>query len=222
MIAPGRLGPGLRLTAAVALCVGWIAACGVRPARPPLARLPTLAGAAAQARVPAIVVPASALAALRAPSVPVRLSIPEIGVAARVQPTGVLASGALGVPDNWTDVAWYAAGPAPGQPGDAVIDGHLDSWTAGAVFWHLARLRPGDGVWVRLADGRRLRFEVRSVRQVAVGDAPLATLFSRAGPPRLTLITCGGTWIASRSRYADRVLVTAALSTGGGGATAAR
>ena len=45
-------------------------------------------------------------------------------------------AGAL-VPSKPTDVAWYKPGPAPGEAGDAVIDGHLD-WTTGrAVFWDL-------------------------------------------------------------------------------------
>ena len=44
----------------------------------------------------------------------------------------------MGVPTNFTDVGWYRYGPAPGTPGNAVIDGHLDGKSVPeAVFYNL-------------------------------------------------------------------------------------
>jgi len=39
--------------------------------------------------------------------------------------------------------------------------------------------------------------------------APLAELFARSGQPRLTLITCGGSFDAAGGSYRDNVVITA-------------
>ncbi len=169
------------------------------------------ARAIAPASPRAAAAPLEALAALHqdAPADPLRLDIPAIGVDAPVQPVGVLPGGALGVPENWSSVGWWDGGPSPGQAGDAVIDGHLDSWTAPAVFWSLDRLVVGDGITVTLSDGTVARFTVNSIHAYPYQAAPLASIFTASGPPRITLITCGGAWSASRQIYAERVVVTA-------------
>src|SRR5205807_8123210 len=67
--------------------------------------------------------------------IPSQLVIPKISVIAPVEKVGVDRSHNMAVPSRPTHVAWYSPGPAPGEAGDAVIDGHLD-WTTGkAVFW---------------------------------------------------------------------------------------
>jgi hypothetical protein len=38
---------------------------------------------------------------------------------------------------------------------------------------------------------------------------PLDRLFAREGPPRLTLITCGGPFLAEFGSYRDNVVVVA-------------
>lgn len=205
---PAWASVGLCLCLAVGLAgCGGAGAAGGAPAPRPA----TAPGRAAPAdpTLPGIAAPVGARAALRAPLFPVRLRIPAIGVDAPIQPLAVAADGQLGVPAHWTSVGWWAGGPVPGQPGDAVIDGHLDSWTAPAVFWRLGRLRSGDAVRVRLSDGARETFRVTALHRYAYTAAPVAAIFSRGGPPRLTLITCGGTWIAAGHIYAQRLVVEA-------------
>jgi hypothetical protein len=57
---------------------------------------------------------------------PQQIRIPAIGVAATVEPVGLGPDFSMDVPRVVTDVGWYSLGSVPGQPGDAVIDGHLD------------------------------------------------------------------------------------------------
>src|SRR3989338_6359653 len=80
------------------------------------------------------------------PGAPARLRIPAIGVDAAVQSVGLSwkGTGDMGIPTNFTDVAWYNGGPAPGAPGSAVINGHLDGKEVPqAVFYNLGKLKPG-------------------------------------------------------------------------------
>src|SRR5438045_1447791 len=57
---------------------------------------------------------------------PVEIRIPSIGVDAQIIPVGKTKSGAMDAPANAVQTGWYALGAWPGQPGNAVIDGHLD------------------------------------------------------------------------------------------------
>ena len=114
--------------------------------------------------------------------------------------------GNLDVPKDVADVGWYADGVRPGEPGDAVIDGHLDWYTGPAVFARLHRVRAGDVVEVELAGAGAVRYRVtRAV--IYPADRPPADLFSRTGPARLTLITCAGRW--DGRDYTERLVVDA-------------
>lgn len=138
-----------------------------------------------------------------------RLRIPALGIDAGVEAVGTDGHGHVGVPSNIWDAAWYRLGPAPGEPGDAVIDGHLDWYTGPALFQNLSRLRPGD--IVEVVDGAaNLTFRVSTVRSFAYTSPPPGFLAS-AGPPRLSLVTCGGEWNGSAATYSRRLVVDALL-----------
>ncbi|MDQ6901071.1 MAG: class F sortase [Candidatus Dormibacteraeota bacterium] len=142
----------------------------------------------------------------RAGSWPQSLVIPSIAVQARIEAVGVTPDGALDVPRVPEDVGWYRDGPLPGAPGDTVVDGHLDSPKGPAVFWRLAQLRPGSSLEIVTGNGQILRFRVDRLDVYSVSHPPV-DLFTSSGPPRLTLITCAGTW--DGSDYSQRLLVTA-------------
>ncbi|MGH2520070.1 MAG: class F sortase, partial [Chloroflexota bacterium] len=100
-------------------------------------------------------------------------------------------------------------GYRPGQDGNAVIEGHLDSTSAPAVFWNLHALKPGDSVTVDRADGSVVQFAVTRLTSYSNDAAPLAAIFGAAATPRLNLITCSGAWDKATKEYGQRLVVSA-------------
>jgi sortase (surface protein transpeptidase) len=141
---------------------------------------------------------------------PARLIIPSIQVDAMVEAVGVLANGNLDTPERnpWTDVGWYDAGPAPGQRGSAVIDGHLDR-PGGfpAVFWNLRNIRAGDRITVVMASGKKLLFHVTRFALYPPTEAPLQAIFGDGSGDYLNLITCAGDWIPGQHQTTLRMVV---------------
>lgn len=141
---------------------------------------------------------------------PVRVVVARLHVSAAVRPVGVDDAGNVVVPPSVDTVGWYRYGPALGDPGSMVIAGHVDSAQQGdGAFAHLRDLAPGDHVEVTGSDAH-----VRAFRVVGREEYPKATIrldryFTTAGPPRLTLITCGGPFDRGTGHYRDNVVVTA-------------
>lgn len=140
---------------------------------------------------------------------PVELSIPRIGVDARVQPVDLAEDGAMGAPSGPWTVGWWDRGFLPGQPGSAVMDGHVDYRNVGpAVFWNLGKLRPGDEIRVTMPGDRIVTFVVeRTVVYAADTAVPLDLIFAPSDVPRLNLITCTGTFNPSSRTYDRRLVV---------------
>lgn len=142
---------------------------------------------------------------------PARIAIPAIGVDAAVQAVGVTAAGNLGVPDNFHDAGWYAGGPAPGEPGNAVIDGHVNNGLAlPGVFSRLHEIGQGAIIEISGQDGSVTRFAVTEVKRYPYRAAPEG-LYRRGGQAGLVLITCGGTWLPQERTYDERVVVFASI-----------
>ena len=140
-----------------------------------------------------------------------RLQIPSIAVDARLVPLGVDATGQMQVPDNGSDIGWYTFSAPPGQPGNAVLSGHLDTATSTtAVFSHLKDLKQGDKVDISTA-GKTTDFELFWTKSWADDTAPLALILGNAPSPTLTLITCAGTWDRTNKNYSERLVIRAKL-----------
>jgi LPXTG-site transpeptidase (sortase) family protein len=140
---------------------------------------------------------------------PQRLSIPTIGVDAAVESVDVTSDLQMGVPREPADVGWYRLGSSPGQAGDAVIDGHLDTATgAPAVFAKLGTLKAGDQIRVTLTGSSTVDFRVEQTSHLPYRSSPPG-LFSTDGPARLTLITCTGAWDANQHTYTERLVIEA-------------
>ncbi len=142
---------------------------------------------------------------------PVRLVIAAINVDATIEARGLDTNRNLATPSDFRDVAWYNLGPKPGDPGNAVMNGHVNWWTGDAVFTHLSQLRTGDEVRVVRADGGVVVFTVTG-EQIVDAKARVASLFASGTQPTLTLITCSGVWNPLVQSDTQRLLVSAALA----------
>ena len=120
-----------------------------------------------------------------------------------------LPDGSLQVPKDWDTAGWYDKGPRPGQPGPAVILGHVDSKTGPAVFYRLRALRPPDIVRVGLADGRTLVFRVQRVERYPKDEFPTEAVYFPTLNRELRLITCGGEFDYAAKSYRDNIVVYA-------------
>ncbi|WP_433392492.1 class F sortase [Micromonospora sp. KLBMP9576] len=150
-----------------------------------------------------------ALAASR----PVALSVPAIRVAAPVEPVGQAPDGSIDVPPlaRADETGWYDHGPTPGEPGRAVVVGHVDTRSGPAVFHELAALTVGDRIEVTRDDRSVVVFAVDSVEYFGKDELPADRVYGDDGPPELRLITCGGQWVGGRTGYADNVIAFASL-----------
>lgn len=145
-------------------------------------------------------------------AMPTRITIPAIGVAAPVTPTGLEKDGSVEVPplDQPALTGWYEPGAAPGQRGGAVVLGHVDTRRDGpAVFYRLSRLRPGDRIKVLRRDGRTANFQVDSVERFPRTSFPTSRAYGPLDYPGLRLVTCGGEFDRGHHEYVDNVMVFA-------------
>ncbi|SDW44659.1 Sortase family protein [Amycolatopsis xylanica] len=141
---------------------------------------------------------------------PVGLSIPAIGVEeSQLVPLGLDQAGQLTPPSDFRRVGWYTGSPVPGDPGPAVLAGHVDSRSGPAVFFRLRDLKPGDQVTVRRSDGRSATFRVDTVQRYPKDAFPTAAVYGPAPGSALRLITCGGGFDAAKRSYRDNIVVYA-------------
>ena len=143
---------------------------------------------------------------------PVRVSLASVGIDSPVRAVGVAADGQLQIPADPRVMGWYRFGSAPGAEsgGSVVIAGHLDSKRFG--LGPLVRLRDtevGDAIEVTLSNGATSTYTVVGVERFDRQGLP-DQLFSRQGPERLHVITCGGAYDADAGGYQQNLVVTAA------------
>jgi LPXTG-site transpeptidase (sortase) family protein len=140
---------------------------------------------------------------------PRRIEIPAIGVSAPVIALGLNADKTLEVPEDYGETGWWKGGPEPGEPGPAVIAGHVDSETGPAVFYRLEELRAGDEIRVHRADGTRARFIVARLERHPKDDFPTRSVYAGTREPTLRLVTCSGDFDTATGHYVDNTIVFA-------------
>ncbi|MET9362611.1 class F sortase [Streptomyces sp. NPDC006632] len=148
-----------------------------------------------------------------APSEPVRVAIPSIGVDAPVMRLGLGPDHSLDVPPpgNTNVAGWYKDGTPPGSRGTSVMAGHVDDAHGPAVFYALGALKKGSRVEVTRRDGATAVFDVDAV-EVYENDAfPDAKVYGAATRPELRLITCGGGF-TKKGGYRGNVVAFAHLT----------
>jgi hypothetical protein len=179
------------------------------------------AGAVAFALVPAA--PSRAAAAVGplpegpAPlgrSVPVTLDVPAVGVHASLRTLGLNPDGTVEVPPLGSpDAGWYENSPTPGEPGPAVVLGHVDSARSGpGVFFDLRAAAPGDAIAVTRANGSVARFRVDRIGTYPKSAFPTAEVYGDLDHPGLRLITCGGHFDRAARSWTDNVIVYASAA----------
>lgn len=133
-----------------------------------------------------------------------RMVIPRIGVDSEITEVGV-SGGEYEVP-AWS-VGHHADSAAPGESGNSVFNGHLESIQAGRVFGRLEELKAGDAVYVYTGT-HRLDWAVYQVHMLPNTERDF---MSTHGAVRLTAYTCTGTWSPLTRDYSHRLVVVAAL-----------
>jgi sortase (surface protein transpeptidase) len=210
-------GAHARLLSAAMLSAGLLAA-GAGTAGLVVARISPAPAVRLAARPSPVAVPSGrtvapvSLSAVQPTPKPVWLTIPAIGVKAPIINLGLNRNGTLQVPSTTTVAGWYTGSPRPGATGSAVIAGHVDSRTGPGIFYWLRKMRPGQRIYVRRADGTLAVFTVTAVRIYTKSKFPTAMVYGPVPDAELRLITCGGTFDYARGSYLSNVVVYARLS----------
>jgi len=142
---------------------------------------------------------------------PTRLRIASLGVDTGLESLTIDPAGQLQSPKVYEEAGWFAGGTAPGDPGPAVLAGHVDSRTGPAVFFKLHELKTGDRIEVQRG-GAWLAFKVTAREHYAKAKFPSDRVYGPTPLPELRLITCGGEFDAARHSYRDNVVVYAVLA----------
>jgi len=145
---------------------------------------------------------------------PARVRVASVDIDLPVVDVGVEASGAMELPTTVQEAGWYEFGSRPGDSsGTTVLAAHVDTRREGlGPFARLREVRDGATVVVEDSAGRGFSYRVTARERIAKPSVPLAEIFSRDGPPRLVLLTCGGAYDQGTG-YRDNVVVTAVPET---------
>jgi Sortase domain len=153
------------------------------------------------------------------------LVIPSLGVKAPLVPTGAAGApetASLTIPSDIHTVGWWDGtvsdgestiqedAPRPGQPGVALIAGHIDSAVAGpGALYNLGDLTPGDAIEITGSQGRSTDWVVSAPPQTTLKTELPSSLWVTTGAPKLALVTCGGPFDSATGHYLDNVIVWA-------------
>jgi hypothetical protein len=154
---------------------------------------------------------ASARAGAARSRAPTRVRAPSVDLDVPLKPAAIdTIHGKLGVPTGIRRGGWWRDGAAPGaRVGAVLLAAHVDSARRGeGAFFNLRLIRPGARVELTGAGDKTFEYRVVSIRSYAKAGLP-TSIYSRRGPPRLVLVTCGGPFNPVTGRYRDNVVVTA-------------
>jgi hypothetical protein len=186
-------------------------AAGPHTANPAIVESPPPVDAALSPPNPILPTPSSRPGGM-ARSEPTNVAIKKIGVAAKLMSLGVDQKGMIEVPPlSQAQLAgWYRLGPSPGEIGNSVIVGHVDSRATGpAVFFHLGSLKAGDQIQVTRNDGTVAGFTVDGVKSYPKTAFPTELVYGPSDKAGLRLVTCGGQFDQKKRSYPDNIIVFA-------------
>ncbi|HWP97006.1 MAG TPA: class F sortase [Syntrophomonadaceae bacterium] len=139
--------------------------------------------------------------------VPVRLKIAQLKIDAAIEQVGLTTDGAMASPQKLNEVAWYKAGPRPGEQGSSVLAGHKShKASVPAVFDNLNKLSVGDSLSIVDNTGKSISFVVKEIRIYEKGKGA-DEVFNKKGGNYLNLVTCEGDWNESEKTFSQRRVV---------------
>ena len=89
-----------------------------------------------------------------------------------------------------------------------MLAGHIDFNNRPGAFFELVSIPLGAEILVS-GDLSSRPYVVAAREQIPKAEVDLARYFTRGGPERITLITCGGAFDRSAGHYRDNIIVTA-------------
>lgn len=145
-----------------------------------------------------------------------RVLIPSLGVEVPWTEVG-LNEGLLEIPSAPT-AGWYNQSAKPGaDAGTTIIAAHVDYPDQTLTpFGSLAEAKKGAPVYVVGDSGKVHEYKITALSQTKQTTLP-QEIFTRAGAPRLVLVTCAGASVPESQRagaqwgYEDNLLITAEL-----------
>lgn len=145
-----------------------------------------------------------------------RIVIDSLGVNAQVVELGLDPRRVPQVPNEAARVAWYKFSAKPGTGDNAVLAGHVRWGGDRGSFADLEKLEAGDVIRLEWNDGGESVYEVVSNFELDSEDPETLRVMAPTSEDLLTLITCGGTFVADIDNplggdFTDRVIVRAAL-----------
>ena len=158
---------------------------------------------------------------------PVAVAIPSLNVWSTLTRTGLNPDRSPQVPPVTEpgQASWATWSPRPGEPGPAVLYGHVDGEQGGrrgvpGVFHRLTDLAPGDEVVVAREGGSRAVFAVTAVRtwpKAALdtgrsGERVAREVYGDTPGPELRLVSCGGVFDRAARSYDGQVVAFARLA----------
>lgn len=143
---------------------------------------------------------------------PASIAIPSIKVRAGIESLGVTNKGVMLPPKSAWTVGWYNRGPKPGQAGNVVMYGHLNTtYSKTAVFTNLKKVRVGDVIDVRDDRGIIWRYRISEIAVYKLNAVPMAKLAGATREKHLNIYTCAGTWDRKAGNYTHRLVIYSTL-----------
>ena len=150
------------------------------------------------------------------PAAGFNLVIDALGLNAKVVRLGLTPDNVPQVPNDGRKVAWYEFTAKPGTGGNAVLAAHVRWAGDPGAFADLAELEDGDLMRLEWDDGGESVYEVFDSLVVDVKKPDSLRVMAPTRRDTLTLITCGGTFVADRDNplggdFTKRTVVQAHL-----------
>jgi len=137
--------------------------------------------------------------------IPVHIYFPSRKLDADIYPVGLTKDNAMDTLDSATDAAWYEDGPSPGEPGNALLNGHVHWKGTVGTFSILKEMKAGEPVVIKYDNDTYKYFTITSIDVYLLGEVP-PSVMSLGGESRTTLITCLGDYDRKLGTSRSRVV----------------